>query len=111
MTLFSAFSCILICTLYIGNIQARRDFLAEGSSSLDILIQSILPNITNYRRDFHKYPEVGMDLTQTHDKLVRYLSGIGTIRTMYRVGIVVDIVGQGPPRGNPLVIALRFNII
>ncbi len=59
--------------------------------------QDLLPWLIEVRRDFHQYPELGMEEFRTRDQIIRYLEEMGIpYQVVAGTGVVGLIQGAGP---------------
>lgn len=71
--------------------------LQKELMQLNEKIKKIEPWLVEVRRDFHQYPELGMEEYRTRDKIEEYLSemGIHDIKRMANTGLAAVIEGKG----------------
>src|SRR5690625_3127659 len=76
--------------------------------SLMIKAQSIKEWLINIRRDFHMYPELGMEEYRTRDKIIEYLESLNIPyeKDIANTGVVGFIEGGKPGK----TVALRGDI-
>jgi len=71
------------------------------------LAQNIKPWLSKVRRDFHMYPELGMNEFRTQKKICEYLE---KFKIPYKKMAVTGVVGEIIPKNAKKIIALRADI-
>ncbi len=60
-----------------------------------------LAKLTKFRKDLHKFPELGYEEVETSRKIIEYLNELGIekfqISRVAKTGIIADIYGKAPP--------------
>jgi len=87
-----------------GNAHAQ----AVDTATVDAAVQAILPEVVEWRRDFHQHPELGFAETRTAGVIAEHLRSLGfEVRTgVGKTGVVGILRGAQPGR----VVALRSDM-
>jgi len=85
-------------------------FSLVNGASLSDTVAHLTQNLTNIRRDFHMYPEIGFDLNRTHQRIFSLIGHLGNFRTVATTGAILDIQGEGPATGSSFILAFRSDM-
>ena len=98
----------------------KSQFVLHGTMHFDRItlmtprqrLDALQPEMTEWRRDFHAYPEIGFEEVRTSDIVAKKLEsfGIEVHRGLGKTGVVGVLRGQGQNAGGNRAIGLRADM-